>query len=231
MINIQNLNIKYADGHAAVENFSLKIETGQTVGLLGANGAGKSSLLLSFVGAVPIESGHIFVDETEVQKKTLNKIRRQVAMVFQNPDDQLFMTHVYEDVAFGPRNMGVSEEEVDRRVKSALTQLNILHLMKRTPSRLSGGEKRAVAIAGIIAMRPKVILFDEPTSFLDPKAKRTLMPVIKSLSGTKIIATHDFELAESICDRIILIKKGRFMTEGKPNKILADTELLEKCGL
>lgn len=231
MINIKDLNIRYSDGHDAVKNLSLQIDKGETVAIIGANGAGKSTLLLSMVGIIPISSGTISINEMDLNKKNVNEIRKTVGLVFQNPDDQLFMTHVYEDVAFGPRNSGYTEEEVNKRVENALNNLNITHLMQRAPSKLSGGEKRSVAIAGVLAMNPSVMLFDEPTSFLDPRSRRNLLPVLKSLQVTKIIATHDLDLAAEICDRVILLQNGVLVAQGNPQEILTNQQLLESGGL
>lgn len=231
MINITNLNIKYPDGHLAVQHLNLHIKEGESVALIGANGAGKSTFLLSLVGIMPICEGAVEINDIELNKKTIADIRKNVGLVFQNPDDQLFMTHVYEDIAFGPRNMRLSEEETDTRVKSALDKLHISHLMQRMSNKLSGGEKRSVAIAGILAMAPKVMLFDEPTSFLDPRSRRLLLPVLKDLSITKIIATHDLDLAAQICDRVILLQKGSLVAQGNPSEILYNNNLLESCGL
>lgn len=231
MINIKDLNIRYPDGHDAVKNLTLQISEGETVAIIGANGAGKSTLLLSMVGIIPITSGTILIDEIKLNKKNVNEIRKKVGLVFQNPDDQLFMTHVYEDVAFGPRNSGYTEEEVNKRVKTALDNLKITHLSQRGPNKLSGGEKRSVAIAGVLAMNPSVMLFDEPTSFLDPRSRRNLLPVLKSLEVTKIIATHDLDLAAEICDRVILLQNGVLVAQGEPQEILENQQLLESGGL
>ena len=171
------------------------------------------------------------VDDLKLEKSTLSQIRQKIGLVFQNPDDQLFMTHVYEDIAFGPRNYGVSEQEVRERVERVMSQLDIKHLARRLPSKLSGGEKRMVAIAGVLAMDPVLMLFDEPTSFLDPRSRRNLMPVFTKLPITKVIATHDLEMAATICNRVIVLQNGRVVADGTPETILQNKELLESAGL
>lgn len=231
MIKINNLKIMYPDGNVAIENFSMNIQEGETVALLGANGAGKSTLLRSIVGITPASEGEIHINSLKLGKNTLSEVRQRVGMVFQNPDDQLFMTHVYEDIGFGPRNYGWPENEVKARVEGTMSQLEISHLARRLPSKLSGGEKRMVAIAGVLAMDPVLMLFDEPTSFLDPKSKRNLIKVLKKINVTKLIATHDMDIVKEICDRVVIIVDGKIGADGKPDFILSNQRLLEECGL
>ena len=196
MIIIENLEIKYPDGNTSIKSISLKINKGESVALIGANGAGKSTLLKTLVGVIPINKGSIKVEGINLSRSTISSIRKKVGMVFQNPDDQLFMTHVFEDIAFGPRNFGVKEEEVINRVKKTMSLLEIAHLAKRPPTKLSGGEKRMVAIAGVLAMDPVLMLFDEPTSFLDPKSTRNLIKILKKINVTKVIAATDINLVK-----------------------------------
>lgn len=231
MIKIDGLKIKYPDGNVAINGVNIHINEGDTVAILGANGAGKSTLLMSLVGIIPITEGTITVDDLKLEKKTLPQIRQKIGLVFQNPDDQLFMTHVYEDIAFGPRNYGVGENEVRARVGKTMDQLEINHLARRLPSKLSGGEKRMVAIAGVLAMDPVLMLFDEPTSFLDPRSRRNLLPVLAKLPITKVIATHDLEMAAEICNRVILFQNGQVVADGRPESILQNHQLLESAGL
>lgn len=231
MIKIEGLTIKYPDGNTAIEDVTIRINTGDTVAVIGANGAGKSTLLMSLVGIVPITEGAVMVDDLLLEKSSLAQVRKKIGLVFQNPDDQLFMTHVYEDIAFGPRNYGMSEVEVKERVERVMNQLDIKHLAKRLPSKLSGGEKRMVAIAGVLAMDPILMLFDEPTSFLDPRSRRNLLPIFTKLPITKVIATHDLEMAAAICNRIIVLQNGRVVADGAPKTILENQELLESAGL
>lgn len=231
MIKIEGLKIKYPDGNMAINGVTIHINEGDTVAIIGANGAGKSTLLMSLVGIIPIMEGTVRVDDLKLEKNTLPQIRQKIGLVFQNPDDQLFMTHVYEDIAFGPRNYGISEAEVRERVEKTMDQLDIRHLARRLPSKLSGGEKRMVAIAGVLAMDPALMLFDEPTSFLDPKSRRNLLPVFTRLPVTKVIATHDLEMAAEICNRVILLQNGRVVADGAPEEILQNKQLLEESGL
>jgi cobalt/nickel transport system ATP-binding protein len=231
MLAIEKLNYAYPDGHQAIRDINLNIEEGESIALVGANGAGKSSLFKLIIGISEIKEGSIKVEELSVGKKTLKDIRRKVGMVFQNPDDQLFMTKVYDDIAFGPRNELLTEEEVEARVVNALEQLGITHLRDRMPHRLSGGEKRVIAIASVLAMNPRVILFDEPTSFLDPQARRNVINTLDSLKMTKIIATHDLDMALDICDRVIILHHGSVFADGTVKDILLDENLLSQCHL
>ena len=231
MLAIEKLNYAYPDGHQAIRDINLKIEEGESIALVGANGAGKSSLFKLIIGISEIKEGSIKVEELAVGKKTLKDIRRKVGMVFQNPDDQLFMTKVYDDIAFGPRNELLTEEEVEERVVNALEQLGITHLRDRMPHRLSGGEKRVIAIASVLAMNPRLILFDEPTSFLDPQARRNVINTLDSLKMTKIIATHDLDMALDICDRVIILHHGSVFADGTVKDILLDEKLLSQCHL
>ena len=231
MLEISKLNYAYPDGHQAIRDINLKIAEGESIALVGANGAGKSSLFKLIVGVSEIKEGSIMVDELVVGKKTLKDIRRRVGMVFQNPDDQLFMTKVYDDIAFGPRNELLDEHVVEERVVNAMEQLGIIHLRDRMPHRLSGGEKRVIAIASVLAMHPRVILFDEPTSFLDPQARRNVINTLDSLKMTKIIATHDLDMALDICDRVVILHHGSVFADGAVKDILLDEALLSRCHL
>jgi cobalt/nickel transport system ATP-binding protein len=175
MMKINHLSVIYPDKTIAVDNIDLHIDNEETVALIGANGAGKTSLLLALVGVVA-SAGEIIVDDLLLERKTLGEIRKRVGVVFQNPDNQLFMPTIYDDIAFGLRNYGVSEAEVEAKVDYYLKELGIMHLKHRSPLKLSGGEKRIAAIATILVMEPSIMLFDEPTAFLDPKARRNLIP-------------------------------------------------------
>jgi cobalt/nickel transport system ATP-binding protein len=159
------------------------------------------------------------------------EIRRRVGLVFQNPEDQLFMPQVYDDIAFGPRNMGLDEIEVRRRVDTALDALGIADLRFRSPLRLSGGEKRLTALAAVLTMAPSVMLLDEPTAFLDPRSRRVLMSILRGLPHTKIIATHDIPFAAELCSQVIILKDGGIRAQGRAAELLNNTELMEECGL
>lgn len=231
MLEIEKLNYAYPDGHVAIRDINLKIQDGESIALVGANGAGKSSLFKLIIGISEIKEGAIKIGDLSVNKKTLKDVRKRVGLVFQNPDDQLFMTKVYDDIAFGPRNELLSDEEVEERVTNALEALSITHLRDRMPHRLSGGEKRVIAIASVLSMNPQIILFDEPTSFLDPQARRNVVNTLDTLKMTKIIATHDLDMALDICDRVIILHHGSVFADGTVDEILLNEELLSQCHL
>lgn len=231
MIEITNLNVAYPDGTKALNDINLKIEDNESVAIIGANGAGKSTLLLTLVGIIEVSSGSIKVNGTEVKKSNFSEIRSKIGMVFQNPDDQLFMPSIYDDIAFGPQNYGLSEEEVKERVNEVLTSLNIEHLKDKMSHKLSGGEKRIAALGSVLTMHPSIMLLDEPSSFLDPKARRNMIHLLYNLSLTKLIATHDLDMALDLCNRIVVLKDGAIFADGKAIDILQDSDLMEKCGL
>ena len=231
MIRVENLTVTYPDKTKALEHLSFCVEDGESVALVGANGAGKSTLLLTLVGVLPPAEGTITVDGIEVTKKTLNDIRSRVGMVFQNPDDQLFMPVLADDIAFGPRNFGLPEAEVEAIVSDVLDRLHITGLRDRSPLKLSGGEKRMAAIATVLAMSPSAMLFDEPSAFLDPKARRNLIHLLKGLKQTKLIATHDLALAAELCERVLVLHKGTLLMSGAPRELLFDAKRMDDCGL
>ncbi|MGE4213480.1 MAG: energy-coupling factor ABC transporter ATP-binding protein [Anaerotignaceae bacterium] len=231
MIDIRDLTLKYSDGHRAIDAITFNIKQGESVALVGANGAGKSTLLLSMVGIIANGSGHIKIDGIELDKKSVKEIRKKLGMVFQNPDDQLFTAKVYDDVAFGPRNYGLSEDEVDKLVMKSLECLGIEHLKDRMSHKLSGGEKRTAAIASVMSLQPEAVLMDEPTSFLDPRARRKLIGVMKKMYCTKLIATHDLDMAMEVCDRVLVLKDGKLFADGKTEEILRNEKMLLEVGL
>ena len=230
MLKATELIIEYQDGTRAIDSVSFSLSEGENVALIGANGAGKTSLLLALVGVIPLASGMIDMDEILMEKKNLRKIRSKIGMVFQNPDDQLFMPDIYEDIAFGPRNFGCDETETAKRVQTALKKLGIEHLAERSPLKLSGGEKRLAAIATVLSMEPEVLLFDEPTAFLDPRARRKMISTLTDLPQSKIIATHDTAFASHLCTRVILLQNGRLVAD-EGIDLLNDTKRLEAAGL
>jgi cobalt/nickel transport system ATP-binding protein len=237
------VSASYGGGTEAVRDVSFVVEAGEAVAVLGANGAGKTSLFLAMVGVVPLVKGVIVVDEAELrpEKETpggrrtaaaaREEFRRRIGLVFQNPDDQLFMPRIGDDLAFGPRNMGLAETEVERRLAAALTVLGITHLRSRSPQRLSGGEKRLAAIASVLTMEPSVMLLDEPTAFLDPRSRRALKTALRGLPHTKLIATHDLPFAAELCPRALVLKDGLLRAQGPTPDLLGDTALMEECGL
>lgn len=220
-IRAENLRYTYPDGHEALRGINFMITHGERVALLGRNGAGKSTLLLQCNGLLLPGSGSMNVGGTPVTRKTLPAIRRSVGMVFQNPDDQLFMPTVEEDVAFGPLNMKLPREEVERRVREALEAVGALDLRKRSPMQLSGGQRRRVAIATVLSMMPDVLVLDEPTSNLDLEARRDLIGLLKGFNHTQLIATHDIGLVRELCTRCILLEDGFVKADGDTEEILA----------
>ena len=227
MIDIKNLTVSYADATVAIKDLSLQIDDGDSIALIGGNGAGKTSLMLAIVGILSADSGSITVADVEVNKKNLETIRKWVGLVFQNPDDQLFMPRTYDDIAFGPRGYGHSEDEIAEKVGMALKLLNIEHLKDKSSLKLSYGERRSVAIASIMVMNPRIIMFDEPTAFLDPKARRNLINKLKDFPQTKIIATHDINFARETCNRAVILENGTSIKEGTAEELLSDIHLLE----
>lgn len=232
-IEIQNLVVEHPGGIRALDGIDCMFNSEKAVSyaLLGANGAGKSTLLEAILGLATIDSGQILVNGVKVEKHSLGKIRGQIGLVFQNPDDQLFSQTVREDIAFGAVNLRLSPEEVERRVTEAMERMNIASLAERDVSRLSGGEKRRVALAGILAMHSEAILFDEPTSMLDPRGSRELADHLKKLPALKICATHDLTFVERTCDICIVLKDGKVAAQDTCSRILSDRALLESCGL
>ena len=230
MLKLQNVTVIYPDKTIAIEDLSFTLNEGDNIALIGENGAGKTSLLLAVVGILEAENGTIELDGIQLNKKTANEFRKQIGLVFQNPDDQLFMPLVYDDIAFGCRNFGLTEEQAKARVEETMTQLNIGHLRGRSSLKLSSGEKRLAAIAAVLAMNPAILIFDEPTAFLDPKAKRGLAETLNKLTHVKIIATHDMEFAEEVCNRVVVLKNGRIMADGT-GSLLRDKELMRSYGL
>lgn len=230
-IDVENLGFSYPDGTRALDGLSFHISHGESIAVVGANGAGKSTLLMHLNGLLSPASGKVDIGGTVVSKKTLPRIRRTVGMVFQDPDDQLFMPTVLEDVAFGPVNLGLPGPEAQRRALEALDRVGVLRLRDRPPYRLSGGEKRSVSIATVLAMDPAVLVLDEPSSNLDPRARRRLIELLATFPHTKIVATHDLELALDLCERTIVLVEGRIVADGPTRLILADEALLEVSAL
>lgn len=230
MLTINNVTVEYPDGTKAINNLSLNVKSGEKLALIGANGAGKSTLMLAIEGILD-STGEIKIDDLVVDSKNIVKVRQQVGMLFQNPDDQLFMATIYDDIAFGHRNAGLDEESVKYRVEDRLKLLNIEHLKDKTALKLSGGEKRMAALATVLAMKPSVMLLDEPTAFLDPKARRNLINVLNSLPHTMLIATHDLTFAKEVCREAVVIKDGNFFAKGNCDEILYNQELMDEGGI
>ncbi len=231
IVDFINIAYSYPDGNKAVENLNARIHHGESVAIVGANGAGKSTMLKLLIGILMPEQGEIRLGDLPVTKKTMNIVRQQIGFTFQDPEDQLFNTSVYNDVAFGPRNYGLDENEVEKRVVKALQTVGIEHLMHRAPYKLSGGEKRAVSIATVLSMEPSVLAMDEPTASLDPKSRRRLIKLLQGFDHTKLIATHDLDMVLELCSRTIVLKNGRIEYDGPSAEIMTDSKLLEQCGL
>lgn len=231
MITIKNIGFCYPDGHRALNHVSIDIQKGTNVAVVGANGAGKSTLLALIVGLHNLMEGKIEIDGTAVGKGTLVEIRKKVGFVFQNPDDQLFMARVYDDISFGPRNFGYPPEKITVMADTALEIMKIGHLKDRAPHKLSGGEKRNVAIAAVLAMNPEVLLLDEPSSYLDPKSRRNFILAMEKLPHTKLIATHDLDLVLDLCDRVIIMSRGEIIADGAPMELFLDDKLMDRSGL
>jgi cobalt/nickel transport system ATP-binding protein len=231
LVEAENLRHIYPDGTVALRDVSFRITHGESVAVIGANGAGKSTLLLHLNGYLAPTSGVVRIGDQSFTKKTLPEIRRRVGMIFQDPDDQLFMPTVYEDVAFGPMNLGLSAPEVEARVREALEQVGAEHLRERPPYRLSGGEKKRVAIATVLSMAPDILVMDEPTSGLDPFARRRLMELLKDFRHTKIFTSHDLDMVLELCERTIVLHDGEVRADGPTREIFRDDGLLAACRL
>lgn len=226
MIVFQNVSFSYDNDHPVVENLSFTIRSGETVGLIGANGAGKSTIMKLLLGLLGGE-GEITVDDLPINKQNLPAIRQKIGFVLQDSDNQMFMPTVYEDMIFGPRNYGLGKEETERRVDEVLCRLGLQELKHRYNHKISGGEKRMAAIATILAMEPETILMDEPSTALDPVNRRTVINTIRALPQTKLIASHDLDMILDTCQRVILLSHGKIVADGDAETILRDRELLE----
>jgi cobalt/nickel transport system ATP-binding protein len=229
-IVVEDLRYSYPDGTEALRGVSFSIDPGESIAIIGPNGAGKSTLILHLNGILRGE-GSIRVLGTPLEDRTLRDIRRKVGIVFQDPEDQLFLTRVAQDVAFGPANMGLSEPEIDERVREALAAVGMEGFADRSTHLLSFGEKKRIATATVLAMRPDVLVLDEPTSNLDPKARRQLINILLGLPVTKIIVTHDLPVTYEICTRALILSQGRIAADGPIGEILADSDLLQVNGL
>ncbi len=226
MIQFENVSFSYAGDHPVLENVSFHIQKGETVGLIGANGAGKSTIMKLLLGLLT-GTGKIAVEGLPVCRQNLSVIRQKIGFVLQDSDNQMFMPTVYEDMIFGPRNYGLSKEETERRVDDVLNRLGLQELKHRYNHKISGGEKRMAAIATILAMEPQVLLMDEPSTALDPVNRRTVINTIKALPQTKLIASHDLDMILDTCQRVILLSHGAIAADADAETILQDKQLLE----
>lgn len=228
VIEIKNAGFAYEKNQPIIQGLSLTVEEGESVGLIGANGCGKSTLMKMLCGLLGHE-GSIKICGMEVEKKNYAEIRKNLGFVFQDSDSQLFMPTVYDDLAFAPRNYGMSREEVEKAVDEALERTGITHLKNKQNYKMSGGEKRMACIATILAMRPQIVLMDEPSITLDPYNRRNLINNLNELIETKLIASHDLDMILETCDRVILMDKTGVRADGMAEEILSDKELLEEC--
>jgi cobalt transport protein ATP-binding subunit len=224
-VAIEGLHFTYPDGTPALNGIDLSVAAGESVAIIGPNGAGKSTLLLHLNGILR-GSGGISVLGLPVEAKNLREIRRLVGVVFQDPEDQLFLTSVAQDVGFGPSNLGLDRDEIALRVKEALGAVGMQDSEDRSSHHLSFGQKKRVAVATVLSMRPQILVLDEPTSNLDPKARRRLVDIVRRLPATRIVVTHDLPVAYELCERTVILDKGRVVADGPTWEILADPELL-----
>ena len=231
MIKVRNVSFSYTKNIEVLSNINFKIEDNESIGIIGANGVGKSTILKLLVGLELDYQGEINIDNLRVEKKNLNEIRKKIGYVFQDSDSQLFMPTIYEDVAFAPKNYGFSKEEVHTRTIEALKSIGIEDLKDKLIYHLSGGQKRLASIATVLSMKPSTLIFDEPTVALDPKNRKRFIEVLNNLQGTKIVASHDLDLIYDTCDRTILVVDGKIVKDGPTKEILNDKELLENNGL
>ncbi len=230
LVEVRDLRYQYGDGTAALRGIDLAILRGQKVGLVGPNGSGKSTLLMC-LGGLFVGQGSIRFDGQDLPAKWPRGMRGRVGLVFQNPDDQLFMPTLEEDLAFGPVNLGLDRGEVHRRVEESADQMGLVPMLDRPPHHLSMGQKRTAAIATVMAMRPDLLLMDEPSSNLDPRWRRRLIDVLRSLTATLLIASHDLALIGRVCRRVCIIDEGRIVAQGDTADILGNAAIMESHGL
>jgi cobalt/nickel transport system ATP-binding protein len=230
-IELTGLTYRYPDGTRALDGVDLAVAAGDSVALLGPNGAGKSTLLLHLNGILRPDAGTVVIGGLAITDETVREVRTRVGMVFQDPDDQLFMTTLADDVAFGPLNMGLSRDEVEHRVHEALHAVGLADETSRPAQHLSFGQRKRAAIATVLAMRPAVLVLDEPTSNLDPRARREMIALLASLTATKIVATHDMDLALRLCGRAVVMDDGAIVADGPAAAIMSDAALVEAHGL
>ena len=233
-IEVRDLRFRYHDGVEALRGLNFSITEGECAALIGPNGAGKSTLLLHLNGILPEQFDNVasvFVLGQPVTDAKLEAVRRNVGMLFQDPDDQLFCPTVFEDVAFGPQQFGLNESDTGVRVHTALSQVGLAGFEKRSPHHLSRGEKRRVCLAGVLACEPRILVLDEPTSDLDPRGRRELKALLRQIPATKLIASHDLELVVELCPRAILLDEGAIVADGPTAHLLNDETLMVAHGL
>ena len=231
LLKIEHLSFSYEKGQQVLTDVNFVAHDGESIGIIGANGIGKSTLMKLLVGLYLDYDGILVVAGHQVNKKNLNHIREHIGYVFQDSDAQLFLSTVEDDVAFGPRNYGLSEEEVEKRVAEALAKVHIEELRKKQTYKLSGGEKKLSAIATILSMEPDIIIMDEPSIALDPRNRKNLIGILNEINSLKLITSHDLDFIMDTCERTVLLDEGRIIADGDTKEILSDGNLLESHGL
>jgi len=231
MIDIRELSFTYPSGVMALNKVSLSVGQGESLGLVGPNGAGKSTLVAHLNGVISPSSGNLRIDGVLVENKNLEEIRRKVGVVFQDPDDMLFMPRIIDDVLFGPLNLGVPKEKAAMEAERVLREAGLWEMHDRAPFTLSQGQKRFAAIAAVLVMSPQVLVLDEPTSDLDPKNRRKLINLLNGFSMTRIVVSHDLDFIWDTCGRTVLLADGKVVADGKTKELLRRRELLEANGL
>jgi len=238
IVEVRHLSFSYPDGTLALNDVNLDVYEGESLGIIGGNGAGKSTLLLHLNGILPetekrrtADESLVIVDGLKVEKRNLEIIRAKVGILFQNPEDQLFSATLYDDIAFGPRNMGLEEGEVEARVNEALERFKLKGYSGKNPFHLSLGEKRLAAMATIYSMKPEIYCLDEPTSNLDPRGRRELIEILSMMEVTKVIVTHDLGMVKELCNRVVVMNRGKVEAEGGVDSIFSNEDLLARCRL
>ena len=231
MIAIEQLAYTYPDGTRALDDIDLQLGKGESLGIAGSNGAGKSTLVNHLNGWFLPQEGSVRIGEVKADKKTVEQIRKKVGLVFQKPDDQLFMARLYDDVLFGPMNLGMDENDSRAEAERLLGMFGLWELRDKPPAHLSQGQKRFAAIAAVLVMQPELLVMDEPTSDLDPRNRRKLIELVNELPMTRVTVSHDLDFIWDTCDRVCILNKGKIVADGPTKEILADRDLLEANGL
>lgn len=231
IFEVSDIGYAYEDGTRALSGLSMSLNKDEKLAVVGANGSGKSTLLFHLIGCLSPDFGVLKYKDNLVTRDTKYRLRREVGFLFQNPDDQLFLTTIGEDVAFGLKNSGMAAADIESNVKLALEVVGIASLRNRSPWRLSGGEKTLAALAGLLALKPETLLLDEPVSGLDPAARENIINILKALSCSLVVATHDLDMVLEVCDRVILLKEGKVFGESGVPGLLADRDFMVNCGL
>jgi len=231
MVRLEHVSFTYPDGWSVLTDISFTVARGSSIALIGANGSGKTTLLWLIAGLLEATRGSIYIDEMLLDRHSVRALQKKLGLAFQHPDDQLFMPSVRQDVEFGPRNAHYTEDEIRRRAEMAMTKTACLHLAERPPYRLSGGEKRMVSLATLLATDAEILLLDEPTNALDPRSRRNTINLLKGLPHTKMIATHDLDMALELCDEVLLLHRGGILERGPAGELLRNQALLESAGL